>query len=106
MAVPGRITESRSAGTNNLIRTGARLITNSSDVLAELGSKSGILHKPIQADSREEAILLDLLKEGVNQSEELIVRSGMTASEFANIITLMEISGKVYNLGAGNWTTR
>lgn len=106
MAVPGNITSAKSAGTNNLIRGGARLVTNGSDVLAELGYKSGVLQKPVQADSREEQIILDLLKEGINSSEELIARSNLSASEFANIISLMEIAGKVFNLGAGNWTTR
>lgn len=106
MAIPGNITSIKSSGTNNLIKTGAHLVTNGSDVLQALGYKSGILSKPVTADSREEAVILDLLKNGVNMSEELIARSGLSASEFANIITLMEIAGKVYNLGAGNWTMR
>lgn len=106
MAIPGNINSFKSAGTNNLIRDGATLITGASDVLLELGYKSGISNKPVIADSREEGIILDLLREGVQMSEELIARSGLSASEFANIITLMEIAGKVYNLGAGNWTVR
>ncbi len=106
MAVPGNINSMRSAGTNNLIKTGATLVTSGSDVLAAMGFESRILQKPVKADSKEEGMILDLLKEGITQSEELIARTGMSASEFANIITLMEISGKVYNLGAGNWTTR
>lgn len=106
MAVPGNITSPRSAGTNNLIKTGAILVTSASDVLATMGYEARILHQPIKADSKEEGTILDLIKEGITQSEELIAKSGMSASEFANIITLMEIAGKVYNLGAGNWTTR
>lgn len=106
MAVPGPINSSRSAGPNNLLRTGSIPVTGASDVMAELNLKSGLNLMPIKAESKEEQILIDLIKEGTNQSEELIARSKMTASEFANIISLMEISGKVTNLGAGVWTLR
>lgn len=105
-AVPGAITNTRSAGPNTLIRTGSLPITSTSDVLAELNLASGVNLKPVKAESREEQALIDLMKDGVNQSEELIARSSMTASEFANIITLMEISGKVTSLGAGVWSLR
>jgi len=106
MAVPGNITSKRSAGTNNLLRQGAKVVTSASDVLAELGFKSGINLKPIKAASREEGILIDLMREGIGHSEELIARSGFSAAEFANLITLMEISGKIHNLGAGTWVLR
>lgn len=106
MAVPGNITSKRSAGPNNLLRKGATPVVNASDVLAQLNLKSGLHLKPIKAASREEGILIDLMKEGVSNSEELIARSGFSAAEFANLITLMEISGKVHNLGAGAWVLR
>lgn len=106
MAVPGPIDSTRSASPNNLIRTGAPAVTGTIDIMNELGYKSGLHLNPVKAESREEQILIDLIKEGTNQSEELIARSNMTASEFANIMSLMEISGKVTNLGAGVWTIR
>lgn len=102
-AVPGPIDNERSAGSNNLLRTGATPITSSSDVLNLLGQESGLHLEPIKAESREEQTLIDLMKQGVSQSEELIARSGMTASEFANLMSLMEISGKVTSMGAGIW---
>ncbi len=106
MAVPGNITSSRSAGPNNLLRKGAHPITNASDVFAQLNTKSGLELKPVKAASKEEAVLIDLMKEGTSNSEELIAQSGFSAAEFANIITLMEIAGKVHNLGAGTWVLR
>lgn len=104
MAVPGNITSPLSAGPNNLIKAGALPITDSSDVLAALDLEYSA--QSVQADSREEALILELLAKGVNSTQRLIEESGLAAGQFANIISLMEISGKVRNLGAGNWVTR
>jgi DNA processing protein len=105
MAVPGHVTSARSAGPNNLLRSGAVPITGTSDVLAAL-DLGGMLAKPVRARNSEEASVLELLGQGVSNSQEIIDKSGMSAAEFANIITLMEITGKVRNLGAGTWVSR
>lgn len=106
MAVPGPITSTRSAGTNNLIRTGSTPVTCVEDILNAIELTANIKLKPIKAESREEQIIIDLMNDGVSQSEELIVKSKLSASEFANLVSLMEIAGKVTNLGAGNWVLR
>ncbi len=107
MAVPGNITSLRSAGPNNLIKSGAIPVTDATDVLAALNLESPMLATtPVKADSREEATILDLIAEGHTTTQALIENSGLPASQFANVITLMEISGKVRNLGAGQWITR
>ncbi|HVE81165.1 MAG TPA: DNA-processing protein DprA [Candidatus Dormibacteraeota bacterium] len=104
MAVPGNITSLRSAGPNNLIKTGAIPVTSAADVLTALDLKSTKLSKkPARADSAVEAKLMELLDSGLSNSQELIEQSGLNAAEFANVITLMEITGKVRNLGAGTW---
>jgi DNA processing protein len=106
MAVPGPITSSRSAGTNNMIRAGAIPVTSVQDILNAIELTTNIKLKPIRAESREEQVLIDLMQDGISQSEELIVKSKLSASEFANLISLMEIAGKITNLGAGNWILR
>ncbi len=106
LAVPGNITSPSSAGPNNLIRSGAQAITSASDILAALDLTVATSLPAPQAKSREEAAILDLLGQGVTSGEELIARSGFTASQFAQIVSLMEITGKVRNLGAGQWVTR
>jgi DNA processing protein len=105
MAVPGNITSLASAGPNNLIKAGALPVTDATDVLTALGFDA---HEavPVSARSAEEATLADLLAAGVSTNAQLIERSGLSASQFANIISLMEITGKVRNLGAGNWVLR
>lgn len=104
MAVPGNITSLRSAGPNNLIKNGALPITSASDILAALQLDTRRVTKTIIIPkSAEEAQILKLLDTGLTGSQELIAQSQMTAAQFANVITLMEITGKVRNLGAGTW---
>lgn len=104
MAVPGNITSERSAGPNNLIKTGAVPVTSSSDVLAALDFQGVHLSKSsAKADSPAEAAMLELLRSGKSRNDELIEGSGLSPQEFAHVISLMEITGKVRNLGAGVW---
>jgi len=105
MAVPGNITSQYSVGPNNLIRTGATPITSATDAIVALGFHAREV-VPVSAQSAEEALLLKLLNDGTSTSEELITKSKLSAAAFANIISLMEITGKVRNLGAGNWVQR
>ncbi len=107
MAVPGNITSLASAGPNNLIRMGAQAVTSASDVLAGLDLVEVGNHKPNpKAASGKEAKILELLESGLSDSEALIKASELSPSEFAQVITLMEISGKIRNLGAGQWVIR
>lgn len=104
MAVPGNITSQRSAGPNNLIKNGAKLVTDATDVLAELGLKSGVLKtKPVKADSKEEAMILELLAKQALSTQQLIIETQLEAPQIASILSLMEITGKIRNIGAGNW---
>lgn len=105
MAVPGNITSVYSAGPNNLIRSGAIPITSAADAIVALGYHAAEA-VPVSAQSPQEAALIELIKAGHISSDDLITRSSLTPAEFANIISLMEITGKVRNLGAGNWVVR
>ena len=107
MAIPGNITSERAAGPNNLIKSGALAVTDVIDVLNALNFESGaVAATPVRAASASEAKILDLLSQGINATQDLIAQSGYSASEFANIISLMEITGKLTNLGAGHWSIR
>lgn len=104
MAVPGNTTSLRSAGPNNLIKNGAKLITDACDVLAELGLESKtITTKPIKADSKEEALIIEVLTTNACNTQQLIKQTKLEAAQLASILSLMEITGKIRNLGAGTW---
>lgn len=106
MAVPGMITQQQSAGSNNLIRRGAKLITGASDILDELNLDAQITLSLPSSNNQEEAQILDLLARGASQSHELITQSQLSASRFAQIMSLLEIRGTVRNLGSGRWVLR
>ncbi len=107
MAVPGQITDPMSSGPNNLIREFALAVVSSSDILAgvELGSHM-LKNTQIAPASAVEAKILDAMAQGNTNGQNLIEATGMDASHFAQVISLMEITGKVRNLGAGNWIPR
>lgn len=103
MAVPGNITSPNSEGTNNLIKAGAIPVTCAEDVITALDIQTTLNLAAVEPASPTEAKIIDLIKEGKHDSEELIRATQMNAAEFNQAITLMEISGKVRNLGAGKW---
>lgn len=110
MAVPGPTTSELSSGTNALIRSGAVLVRHGIDVLDELNigytkvSSSKPSVSSLGGDTPEEKLIRKLISRGVYDSQELIERSKLSAAEFAQVITLMEISGKVRDGGNGTWT--
>ncbi|MDP4038808.1 MAG: DNA-processing protein DprA [bacterium] len=107
MAVPGNVTSLKSAGPNNLIKSGAVPITDAVDVLSILGLKNpDLAPKTVKADSKEEALIIELIGQGINTTQALIEKSNISADQLASIISLMEITGKVKNLGAGQWTSQ
>lgn len=103
MAVPGNINSPMSAGANGLIKSGATAVTDASDVMAALGLESEDKARTLPLMSAEEAAIYTLLEEGVTDGQDIQVRSGMDTATFNQTITLMEIGGKVRNLGGGKW---
>ncbi|MBI4100894.1 DNA-protecting protein DprA [Candidatus Microgenomates bacterium] len=107
MAVPGNTTSKSSEGANNLLKAGAMAVTEARDVLNALDLEVPELKAKIaRPASKEEALILDLLAQEITDSEELIVKSGWDAVKFNQVISLMELSGKVRNLGGGKWISR
>lgn len=107
MAVPGNITNPMSEGTNNLIKSGATVVTQTNDILLALGlreSKTG--QQEIFGRSKEESIIIKLLQTGVTDSSELLAMSKLDAAAFNQSLTMLEISGKIYALGAGHWSLK
>lgn len=104
LAVPGNITSSTSAGTNNLIKTGATPVTCVEDVLRALGLE------PVKAGKRvpkgatgEEQALLDLLAAGVSDGALLLEQSKLSVVLFNQTLTMLEIRGQIRALGGNHW---
>lgn len=104
MAVPGNITSPTSAGTNNLIRSGATPVTNSEDVLRVLGIAPGAARvaKPHSNDPHEQAVL-GLLQQGTSDGSELLRATGFSIQLFNQTLTMLEIRGYIRPLGNNQW---
>jgi len=104
MTVPGEIYKPGSVGTNNLIKSGAGVITSVDDVLHELGLiRHETVAKKVIGRNKNEQILLDLMLRGLSEGEDLLNQSSLEVSEFNIALTMLEIGGKIRPLGANNW---
>ncbi len=101
-AVPGNITSANSAGTNNLIKSGAIPVTTVEDVVTNLGLDAKTRQAALPTNA-EEAILLQLLTEGVSDATLLLAQSELDPAVFNQTLTMLEITGKIRPLGAGHW---
>lgn len=105
LAVPGNITSPTSEGANNLLRAGAVPATCVEDVLSVLQLKFHAI-TPLKtaagANAFEQAII-DLLKQGLTDSEQLQRNSQLGITQFNQTLTMLELAGKIRPLGAGHW---
>lgn len=107
-AVPGNITSPLSAGCNQLIKNGANPLTSVEDLLDFLipdrFEKQTQLFK---GDTREENVILEFLsKNGTTSSDIIIKQTKLSASEFNQAITMLELKGLVLNNGGEKWSLK
>jgi DNA processing protein len=104
LAVPGNVTSRGSRGANKLIQDGARLVLETTDVLAELN-----LHMvPQQMELREvlpenptEARVLQALADADEPQhvDELCRASGLPVAEVSGTLVMLELKGQVRQVG-------
>jgi len=106
-AVPGSVYWPNSAGTNNLIKAGAKMVVRFDDVLEELNLtkiKDYINNRSIVSSTPEEQVILSVLNSEPAHLDAIAKKSGFGAAKAASILMLMEMKGAVKNLGGGNYT--
>ncbi len=105
--VPGNITSPLSAGCNLLLKQGAIPVTSAEDILERIAPQ---LLQPqttlALGDNPTQVKIIELLQSGIRDGDELQIKTGVNASEFATELTMMEINGLVRSLGANQWTLR
>ena len=102
-AIPGSVFSENSLGPNNLIKMGAKLITSSQDILDELNLNLAIEYVKAQKiipDTKEEALLLEHLSREPLHIDRLVEQTGLDTAKASSTLTMMEMKGKVKNLGA------
>jgi len=100
--IPQNITSKTGIGTNNLIKEGAHPITSAKDILEILNLqniKKVEINKKITPDSPTEATIIEYLSQEPIHIDELIKKSLLPSHTVMSTLTLMEIKGKIKNLG-------
>lgn len=94
-AVPGSINSPNSKGTNNLIKNGAKLVSEVSDILEELNFYSDRLSfVPPQLELDEaEALIAACLTDKGRSMDEISIVTGMEVSAVLSKAALMELKG-------------
>jgi DNA processing protein len=105
-AVPGDIFQINSAGTNNLIKSGAIMATSTQDILDGLGianAKATVTARTSLPATQTESDVAALLRTESLHANQLARRLKLdTASLNATLLT-MELKGMVRNVGGGNY---
>ena len=98
-AIPGSVYSLYSQGPHQLIKKGAKLVEKANDILKELNLS---LEKKLSLDeakNREEALILKILKEGELEIDKIIAKTKLPPAKVASALAILEIKGKVKNLG-------
>jgi len=104
LAVPGNITSPTSAGTNNLIKSGATPVTSVNDILHVFGlALSAATPRPPTSSDPHEQLVLNLLFSGIYGGSELLKGSKLAVSLFNQTLTMLEIRGQIRPLGNNRW---
>ncbi|MBX7148489.1 DNA-processing protein DprA [bacterium] len=94
-AVPGPIFSARSAGCNQLIQKGAKLVTKAQDILDEWKYEVRTLAPRHHFENPEEEVIFKLLGEHILDMDDIIVKTTMPAHTVSRLLTKMEMEGRI-----------
>jgi DNA processing protein len=101
-AVPGPIYSPQSQGPNNLIKMGAKLITEAKDILEDLNLQALPEQQEAQilfGDSPTENVILGVIAYEPIHINDIVKQSRLETGDVASALTFLEMKGKVRNLG-------
>lgn len=103
-AVPGPIYNPNSAGPNMLIKMGAKPVSTAVDILEDFGIENE-RKRPIPENDNER-LIFKILENEAKQIDTITKECQKEAAEVSQILTMMEIKGKVKHLGGMVYTIR
>lgn len=107
--VPGSVLAAASAGTNRLLRDGARPVRSAADVLVDLGLDAEPDAAPVQQAlplSEAERRLLAVLTREPQHIDEVAALADLPIAEASAYLTMLELHGAVRNAGALHYARR
>lgn len=99
-AVPGQIYSLPSQGPNNLLKMGARCVTDSSDILSDLNINIQAQTLPVHAFNEQEKAILEVLGFQPTDISQLVQKLNMEISVLSATLTFLEMKGQIKNLGS------
>jgi DNA processing protein len=107
LAVPGSIKSPTSMGTNNLLKSGAIMVSSEQDIFDALKvTVTQPQQMDIYGDNEQESAILRLIGSGISNGDELHKKSGLGIEAFQRTLSMLEIKGHIYPLGNNHWRLR
>ncbi|MDH4330228.1 MAG: DNA-processing protein DprA [Candidatus Moranbacteria bacterium] len=105
-AIPGSIFSPSSEGSNNLIKSGAKLVTSINDILEEINLEKELIKqetKRIIPASLEEEIIIKILNYEPMHIDRITKLTKLGTSVVSSNLTILEIRGVIKNVGGQNY---
>jgi len=105
-AVPGPIFSEQSLGTNDLLKSGAKLVAGVKDILEELNldnASESAVSLPRLPSTKEEEILLKILGSAPLHIDNISKISKLGTATAASTLSLLEMKGWAKNIGGQNY---
>jgi len=105
MAVPGNIFSPESAGTNHLLKLGAKAVTKVEDILEALNLELDEPQTPVKQNNlnQTETAILNTLTSEAKHLDEIKALLKLDISVITSTLTLMEIKGLLKNIGSSTY---
>lgn len=105
-AIPGSIFSKNSFGANNLIKSGAKMVTAVDDILEELNLTDLKTEKGIKEEenlTEEEKIILNIIEKEPIHIDKICKISKMAAGQVLSIVSVLEIRDIIKNIGGSKF---
>lgn len=103
-AVPGPVYNPLAKGPNNLLKKGAKAVTEAGDILEDFGLETTT--EIIVPVGEDEELIFQLLKDENLHIDDIARRSKKASGEISKVLTMMEIKGKIRHLGGMVYSLR